>query len=86
MNYKVVLRRIESVHDNLRTPEVTGTCSSLPTKNVDFIMVAPALTPGAAIRYVHTTPVTDVKLVAGKFLFKTANSTYELELVDEDAA
>lgn len=79
--FKVILTKIESNHNNLRTNEVDGLTLEIPEKDKSFHMTSTPLTEGASIRSITTTPVKEVdKITENLYTFKTLNSTYSLEI------
>lgn len=79
---KVRLTKIESTHSNLRTDLIEGKCIDLPEIGESFFVVAPPLDPTKDFRMVNTSEVKELTtLPDGKILFKTANSTYEIEIL-----
>lgn len=81
MMHRVRLVRLESTHNNMRTDEIIGECIALPKEGERFIMTAPPLKTPHGHREIVTTPVLHV--VRGPFchLFKTKNSSYQLDLL-----
>ena len=53
----VVLTRLQSSHQNLRSDEIEGTAPSLPQVGKNFILFGDPLAKGAIARLVATTPV-----------------------------
>ena len=79
--FNVSLKKIESFHSNLRTPEVTGTTFEFPQVGASFFMYTDALEDGD-IRFINTSVVKEVReLSDGEIVFKTQNSTYSLSLI-----
>lgn len=77
--YPVTLKRIESLHDNLRDDEVTGLAPELPKLGGRFFMYAEAKDRNSDIRYIRTSEVQSMELLSGGSIgFKTQNSMYEL--------
>lgn len=76
--FKVKMTRKESNHKNLRTDEIIGYTSSLPTTGENFILLSKGLEEG--VRIVRTTPITDLEVN----IFKTRNSTYSYEILEEN--
>lgn len=81
--YFLTLVRVESTHNNLRTPTVTGWSYNLPEVGASFQIFndqpleAPEVNKS---REVTTSVVREVQtLDTGDVLFKTMNSTYILE-------
>lgn len=80
---KVLLTRLSSNHEKLRTSEIQGWTNDVPREGHPFQMTAPPLEVGSH-RLVWTTPVTEVtKVGESSFLFKTANSSYKLDLLTD---
>ncbi len=80
MNIKLV--KIESTNNALRTKEVEGTTNELPKVGQRFELMGEPINNRYSMRHVSTSPVQSVgKKKEGKILFKTLNSTYELELL-----
>ena len=81
--YKVLLKKIESNHNNLRTNEVEGYTLTLPKEGTSLVLTGESLTPGMTARLVHTTEIKEVQKTNEKeFLFKTQNSTYQLTVLE----
>jgi hypothetical protein len=78
---KVRLSNISSNHTMLRTNRVEGVTESLPQKGSIFIMLAQALDPRFQLRRVNTSQIESVEVCEGKYIFKTSNSVYELEIL-----
>ncbi len=76
----VTLRKIESNHSNLRTPEVVGTATNLPEIGEPFIMYAPPIDQQASVRVIRTSPVVTVDGTRSQTMFRTENSLYELRV------
>lgn len=81
----VTLKKIESTHENLRTDDVTGVTHTLPEVGKSFFMYAKALEEGD-VRYIHTSPVQEVRMVEDEIVFKTENSVYSLIINEEHNA
>jgi len=87
----VTLKKIESMHENLRTDEVVGMTPNMPTVGNAFFMYADPLDPEAKVdgvpvnaRYIHTSIVQEVtEHKNGEISFKTANSVYSLTVTGE---
>lgn len=76
----VLLKRIISTHENLRTPEVRGFIKDKPALNKEIILFAEAINPMATGRMIRTTKIKDIRNVSDKVvLCNTRNSTYEIE-------
>lgn len=82
----VVLTRLQSSHQNLRSDEIEGTAPSLPQVGKNFILFGDPLAKGAIARLVATTPVKRIEPDPdnGSMEFWTANSHYGLQVVDMD--
>ena len=80
-HYKVTLFKIESTHNNLRTPTIDGVCKELPEVGKELFMWGEGLEFGT--RLVRTTPIKSLSRLGDTFLFETRNSTYALKIVDE---
>lgn len=79
--FKVVLTKVESTHNNLRTNEVDGLTLALPEKGKQFQMTGESLTKGASIRCVTTTEIKELDIEGDSdYTFKTLNSTYKLKV------
>ena len=68
----------------LRTNEIVGECSNLPTIGENFILVGESLEnkDENAIRIITTSTVVDVKNdETDKYVIHTLNSTYQLEII-----
>lgn len=87
----VILKKIESMHKNLRTDEITGMTLNMPTVGNTFFMYADPLDTDAKVngvsvntRYIHTSIVQEViEHKNGEISFKTANSVYTLNITGE---
>lgn len=82
MKFKVVLKRMLSNHNNLRTDVIEGMAMHLPSVGMPFILFGESLTDPAATRVVTTTPVMETKVNDSVWWFKTKNSTYELTVLE----
>lgn len=81
---RVRITRLRSTHDKLRTDSVEGDSMTLPRAGGRVVVVGQPLTPGADHRVVTTSEVRSVFQDNGAFLFTTLNSTYRMELLDEE--
>lgn len=81
--YQVVLEKVRSTHNNLRTDKVEGVTLELPKKGEYFSVVGESLTPGATARVVTTTEIQNVEQMGDEYMFTTMNSTYKLTVVKE---
>jgi hypothetical protein len=82
VKFKVVLKRMLSNHNNLRTDVIEGMAMHLPSVGMPFILFGESLTDPAATRVVTTTPVMETKVNDSVWWFKTKNSTYELTVLE----
>jgi len=82
---KVKLKKIESTHNNLRTDNIEGKTTRIPEIGHPFQLFAESLTEGGDFRSVTTTKIqeSEYKEDSRTFVFKTLNSLYELEVLDE---
>lgn len=82
--FKINLEKFESTNTNLRTKTVLGQTDELPEVNHTFVMMAESLTPGGTFRYIETSLVKEIVSQDDKVIrFKTENSTYQINIVDE---
>ena len=82
--YRVLFKKIESTHNNVRTTETEGACPSLPEVGFSFRLFADPLTEGANLRMITTTKVAEMRaLDDGEIVFKTANSTYAVTVLED---
>lgn len=81
---RVKLKKIKSDHANLRTNEIDGKTTHIPEVGHQFQIFAPPL-DGGDFRVITTTKVveSEYKDADRSFIFKTANSVYELKVTDE---
>ena len=81
---KVKLIKILSNHTQLRTNEVIGIVKQIPVIDQSFIMTSEPLDKTKDLRYIETSPIKSVEVLEPdlKWVFKTENSTYELELLE----
>lgn len=71
----------------LRTKLVTGVAVALPVIGDEFEMFADPLDATEGQRFIETTPVRTIKkLSETNWVFKTRNTTYGLELLEEEDA
>ena len=83
--YRVILTKMESNHNNLRTNEIEGDALFLPDVGKNFSVVGASLTPGLSHRLIQTTEVKSVESTGeNEFLFKTQNSTYKLQVLSTE--
>ena len=78
----VILTKVTSTHNNLRTDQIVGKTLKLPTIGQSFQMTSEPLTPGTDIRVITTSLVEEFKDEDGVIEFKTRNSTYLLQVLD----
>jgi len=78
--YNIILTKLCSNHNNVRTPIVEGECTYLPIKGRIFTMVAPPLDGAKMVRFLHTTVVQDCINDGITYMFHTRNSTYRLDI------
>lgn len=82
----VRLTRIESNHNNLRTRSLQGWCFDLPVVGSSFTIMGQPISEGAVARVVTTSPVLSIENLdqsSSALRFRTKNSTYELEVLNE---
>ena len=79
--YIVKLTKIESNHDHLRTNEVEGVTNILPEVGKNFTLIGEPLTDGANVRIINTTEIKSVDKEENTIIFKTLNSTYQLDIL-----
>lgn len=76
----VILKRVMSSHNNLRTPEVKGFITEKPAINKEILLFAEPINPQASGRMIRTTKIKNIRSVSDKvILCDTRNSTYEIE-------
>lgn len=82
----VKLTKIESTHSKMRTSEMVGKTGSIPQVGFDIKVFGESLTDSLAFRAIHTTEIKEVTYDTKTkiFIFKTQNSTYQLEVLDKD--
>jgi hypothetical protein len=86
---KGILTRVEvtTQSGHLRTNAIEGDFMIIPVVGKSFEIYGESLTKFGegtlGFRQVRTSTVQDVKQEEGKYIFKTLNSTYELQLVEE---
>lgn len=85
--FKVKLIKLNSSHNNLRTPEIVGVCEELPIVGSMFSMTGDPLELDIeeGIRFILTTPIiiSNYDEVNKQYIFSTANSHYKLEVIEE---
>ena len=80
--YRVLLTKVESTNKNLRTNTVEGQTIELPQEGKGFFLIGEALTSGATARFIQTSEIVSVKKIGDSvYIFKTLNSTYNLEVL-----
>lgn len=79
--HKVRLTKIKSTHNILRTDVIEGESPWLPEVGKAVIVTGEGLEFG--YRVVHTTTIQSMEKIDNVYRFKTRNSTYELEVLDE---
>ncbi len=93
MRYSGRITRLQSNHNNIRTDHMDGSFDELPEVGKSFQIFGRSLTPGLDCRAITTTFVREIMDMAkyqgvvskNRFLqFKTANSTYQLEVKSEE--
>lgn len=77
--YRVILTKLNSSHNNLRTDVIEGYTVTLPAEGVEFIMWSEGLEFGT--RYVRTTAIQTVERIDRIYEFNTLNSKYRLEIL-----
>lgn len=65
----------------LRTDFVVGEVASLPVVGNRLLMITTPLDENAVARYIETSEVTEVTKEGPSVIFKTQNSTYQLDVV-----
>ena len=80
--YYALLTKIDSNHSNLRTNEVEGVTGNLPEVGKSFTLAGESLTEGADVRIISTTEIKSVDIKYNTIVFKTKNSTYQLDILD----
>lgn len=81
--YKVLLTKVASTHNNLRTDETEGITTELPEKGKFFILAAKPLVQGAVLRMITTTEIQNVEVLGDEYMFQTLNSTYKVKVLEE---
>lgn len=83
-NFKAKFVKITSNHDYLRTDEIDGYFFIKPMVDSRFSFYGESLDLDieGSTRFIHTSPVNSVDVNASYIEFKTLNSTYRLELMD----
>lgn len=77
MQTKIRMTRIESNHENLRTPFVEGILLTPLEVGEEILVAAEPLNKAFAVRYVTTTPI---QRIEGN-VYHTANSVYLIEVL-----
>lgn len=82
----VILTRILSTHQNVRTREVEGITNQLPEVGQIFNLVGEPLDEKTSVRVIVTSPVKEVRHhpEEGSMEFWTENSHYGLQILDMD--
>lgn len=84
-SYHVLLTKLSSTNQNLRSTTVEGIASALPEEGCSFRVIAKSLTPGGLFRLVETSKIVEVtKNEAGQIDFKTENSHYCLDILPNE--
>ncbi len=82
---KVKLTKISNNVNDLRTNSVEGTTGKMPVVGSYFSMAAESLTPENNVRLVSTSLIQEIDQISdSEVVFKTLNSTYRLEFLDEN--
>lgn len=79
--FKGTFFKIKSSHGNLRTEKIEGVTQELPVVGNCFYLQGKGLEFGA--RFVHTTPIYFCTQLEDTFLFKTVNSTYVFDVLND---
>jgi len=79
--FKVLLTKVESNHNNLRTNEIEGLTLELPTVGKGFNMSGEPLDKAMSVRVINTTEIKEIEGSENDFTFKTLNSTYKLKVL-----
>lgn len=83
---KVLLTKLESNHDRVRTKTVMGFARELPVVGEPFTMFSDPLDPSANIRMVSTTPVLrTLDPCNAPSEFWTVNSHYQIDVLGYEA-
>ncbi len=82
--YKVKLTKVRSSHSNVRTNEMEGEAISLPCVGQSFVLIGKSLEFEGGGRIIETTPIEKVEKMNNEYLFHTANSTYKLEVLNNE--
>lgn len=78
----IVLKKIESNHDNLRTDEVTGFTVEMPKIGHSFTMFAKSLDgDSSAYRHIRTSEVISAVESGDETVFRTHNSIYSIKVI-----
>ena len=85
---EVILTRLKSVHQNLRSDEIRGTADGLPAVGRGFAIIGAPINENAFARLVATTAVKEIRHHPknGSLEFWTANSHYGLQILDMDTS
>jgi len=80
---KVILTKIRSNHECLRTDVIEGKAPALSEIGDTFVLFSKSLDPRGSIRMVQTTKVKSIEQIDNVYQFNTENSVYKLEVLDE---
>jgi hypothetical protein len=83
---EVILTRLESIHNRLRTDEVQGHAYQLPEEGRGFSLVGAPLKGDADFRLITTSRVKEIRhhTEEGSLEFWTENSHYGLQILNMD--
>lgn len=80
---KVILTKLESSHNNVRTPEIKGLLQCPPEIGKSLIVLSEPLDQTKDVRVIKTTPVESIKThfddLISYVVITTANSKYKIE-------
>jgi predicted secreted acid phosphatase len=82
--YQVILKKVNSKHNQIRTDEVTGECQFLPEVGKTFVMFAEPLNLEANMRVIQTSKIEQVIGSDTIMTFNTQYSSYELNVISND--
>lgn len=75
----VVLTKLNSNHNNLRTTQINGFITKIPKQGESLILYAKPLIKGTTFRCIQTTPMISIERIDKvSYLLKTHNSLYRL--------
>jgi len=77
----VILTKLSTNHNNLRTKVIVGIASELPEIGSTFRMTAKPLNPDTDIRLIETSLVTNIENEDNTYVFNTENSQYLLKVL-----